>query len=92
VARRNIYHPCSDQEHWQQDGISSKLIYGCEETDITSIDSNSAILLETIKKGETVEADFKITIGCYGGNRQFFITLVSQRAPEESIISREVLS
>ena len=56
---------------------ASKLIYGCEETDITSIDSNSAILLEAIKKGETVEADFKMKTDrdVLAGNRQFFITL-----------------
>lgn len=56
---------------------ASKLIYGCEETDITSIDPNNAILLETIKKGETVEADFKMRTDrdALAGNRQFFITL-----------------
>ncbi len=56
---------------------ASKLIYGCDETDITSIDSNNAILLETIKKGGTVEADFKMRTDrdALAGNRQFFITL-----------------
>ncbi|MEN6563563.1 MAG: hypothetical protein ABFD11_08460 [Christensenella sp.] len=56
---------------------ASKLIYGCEETDITSIDSNGAILLETLKKGETVEAYFKMKTDrdALAGNRQFFITL-----------------
>lgn len=56
---------------------ASKLIYGCEETDIISIDSNNAILLETIKKGGTVEADFKMRTDrdALAGNRQFFITL-----------------
>ncbi len=56
---------------------ASKLIYGCDETDITSVDSNNAILLETIKKGGTVEADFKMRTDrdALAGNRQFFITL-----------------
>ena len=31
---------------------ASKLIYGCEDTDILPVDSNPTILLETIKKGK----------------------------------------
>ncbi len=56
---------------------AAKLIYGCDETDITAIDSNNAILLKTIKKGGTVEADFKMRTDrdALAGNRQFFITL-----------------
>lgn len=56
---------------------ASKLIYGCEDTDILPADSNPAILLETIKKGKTVEAEFamKTDQNALAGNREFYITL-----------------
>jgi hypothetical protein len=56
---------------------ASKLIYGCEDTDILPVDSNPAILLETIKKGKTAEAEFtmKTDQNALAGNREFSITL-----------------
>ncbi len=56
---------------------ASKLLYGCEDADILPVDSNPAILLETIKKEKTAEAEFtmKTDRNALAGNREFYITL-----------------
>jgi len=73
---------------------ASKLIYGCEDTDILPVDLNPAILLETIKKGKTVEADLtmKTDQNALAGNREFYITLsFSARTGGAYSITREFI-